>query len=732
MLKIFPIVVIFAAFGITSSKGADVLQLRLTVPRTTGSAMLAGAQSIDAGFTAQLSTFAKVRKITVSEDPLKDLYENKTDIAVVSTASLSSAGADAFAIFDLPFLFSESNGITTARLQNTIGDTILSSLHKQGLVGLGFWNEGTSQLFGAPLHNFDDLRGKKVCVIGSPTAGFTTDANNWAAELKTKSNRLSSQKASNVLATLGATPVNFVESPTVDTQPNPVDAPQNANSWHTTCQYSDVVEATPMSIEKAAMDSYLDFVPKSISSRGFRPLVYAVVVREPTWDAMTTRIQQGLIEQVIIAAVEVNKNAIAQENSALISLSKKGFILTNTYDNNKDKNLALAKKAWRGAAGDDNSDILDLILSVQAQQPATAPAQSSEPATAPPPQSLPQTSGPEKHGEIPLKDFDGDTKVLFATDRRDDVGRDSDPRFRFANTPGGTMSYGVASINSDPDRKLTGGVGKTELSNIDTIGVEDFKRNILSALDKSNDKSVLIYVHGFWTEFREAVLSTKILSDDLNLGKVAVLYSWPSNAQLQLYSSDEDRVLAGRNDFVSFLKMIGGTVGAGNVSVFAHSMGARLTTFALDYMSANSLSPQPPIKQILLAAPDIDVETFNNELPAYKTLVQKRATIYASKFDKALACSGLFHGDRRVGQGGDNVFVSPDVDTIDASDVEQPATVWAKLFSVPCDGGHSYYIDNLSVQQDIHEWIGSGVQPAQRHGLVKVVGKEYWIFKSVN
>ena len=65
-------------------------------------------------------------------------------------------------------------------------------------------------------------------------------------------------------------------------------------------------------------------------------------------------------------------------------------------------------------------------------------------------------------------------------------------------------------------------------------------------------------------------------------------------------------------------------------------------------------------------------------------------------------CSEGLHNDERVGLGGKNIFVSPGVDTIDASEVEKPPwwTPQALMLALPCiGGGHSYYIDNLSVQK---------------------------------
>ena len=118
MLKIILLSVVIASLGIEPSNAADVQRLRLAVPNGPQSALLVGAQSRPDGVAANLSSFARIDDITVSQDPLSDLNDNKTDIAVVPTSSLSSDGVEKFGIFDLPFLFSGGkrlNFCTTAR-----------------------------------------------------------------------------------------------------------------------------------------------------------------------------------------------------------------------------------------------------------------------------------------------------------------------------------------------------------------------------------------------------------------------------------------------------------------------------------------------------------------------------------------------------------------------------------------------------------------------------------------
>lgn len=96
----------------------------------------------------------------------------------------------------------------------------------------------------------------------------------------------------------------------------------------------------------------------------------------------------------------------------------------------------------------------------------------------------------------------------------------------------------------------------------------------------------------------------------------------------------------------------------------------------------------------------------------------------------ALKCSETMHTNKRVGEGGGHIFVSDGIDTIDASQIERPP--WYSVSSYfPCNGsGHSYYVDNVSVQEDMHELMMYNSDPSLRHGLEEVPGSRYWIFRT--
>ena len=72
-------------------------------------------------------------------------------------------------------------------------------------------------------------------------------------------------------------------------------------------------------------------------------------------------------------------------------------------------------------------------------------------------------------------------------------------------------------------------------------------------------------------------------------------------------------------------------------------MGGRLLTRAVQQLSQTSSAGPVKFNQIILAAPDIDRDTFMGLAQAVK-LTAERVTLYASSRDRALNASKRIHG----------------------------------------------------------------------------------------
>jgi esterase/lipase superfamily enzyme len=157
--------------------------------------------------------------------------------------------------------------------------------------------------------------------------------------------------------------------------------------------------------------------------------------------------------------------------------------------------------------------------------------------------------------------------------------------------------------------------------------------------------------------------------------------------------------------------------GAQKIHLIAHSMGNRAVCEALKALSySRSAQPAPLLHHLVLAAPDIDAETFR-QLAAALRQVSDYITLYASSNDKAIAASAKLHKYPRA--GGVPVLVLPDVESIDATAVSTDFL------------GHGYFAATFPVLSDIHELLADDKPAAERFALRATTGVDgvYYMFK---
>jgi esterase/lipase superfamily enzyme len=182
---------------------------------------------------------------------------------------------------------------------------------------------------------------------------------------------------------------------------------------------------------------------------------------------------------------------------------------------------------------------------------------------------------------------------------------------------------------------------------------------------------------------------------------------------------DETNAEWARLDFETFLKDFAAQSDAEHIYLIAHSMGTRVLTGALKELVLEDPSIRDKFDEIILAAPDIDADTFRRDIAPRILAGERGATLYASSGDYALMASKAFAGYRRAGDTAGGVTIAPGVDTIDASS--------AKTDFV----GHSYYGDSSSVLGDLRRLILSRKRAEKRSGLSPVMTYRgrYWTFE---
>ncbi|MEM1065555.1 MAG: alpha/beta fold hydrolase, partial [Pseudomonadota bacterium] len=201
---------------------------------------------------------------------------------------------------------------------------------------------------------------------------------------------------------------------------------------------------------------------------------------------------------------------------------------------------------------------------------------------------------------------------------------------------------GSVTFATSPETGSTG----FSLAAQESYGSRDaFRRAVSSALreEPRQGRDVTLYVHGFNNTYAEGVARLAQLTHDLSLPGVGVHFSWASAANPLGYAYDSDSTLVARDRLEGIINDLSG-VGAQNVTIVAHSMGAFLVMETLRQMAiAEPGSVSRRVDAIVLVSPDIDIDVFRAQAQRIGTLPDD-FIIFSSRRDRALALSARLTG----------------------------------------------------------------------------------------
>ena len=197
----------------------------------------------------------------------------------------------------------------------------------------------------------------------------------------------------------------------------------------------------------------------------------------------------------------------------------------------------------------------------------------------------------------------------------------------------------------------------------------NFWSNIENKLKATNKKEILVYIHGFWNDFRAAAARTAQLAVDLELDGAPVFYDWPSKASA--FSYDADREIATSQvitDYAAqFLSDIVEKTGAEKINVIAHSLGNEVLLRAMEELADNQYRDveDKPFDHLIFASPDVNVANFRS-LVSEAEKIATNMTLYTSGNDIALQASAF---KLEFGRAGDasNRIISKKITTVDTT-----------------------------------------------------------------
>jgi len=293
--------------------------------------------------------------------------------------------------------------------------------------------------------------------------------------------------------------------------------------------------------------------------------------------------------------------------------------------------------------------------------------------------------------------------VFFATDRQAEGSA-------FGQKWGATLRCGNATLTipdgADPSPNRTD-PDLTSTGCSDAAHMAAFMSQVAQAAKSCG--RLLVIVHGYNTTFHSALLHGAQLAMDTQWSCATLLFSWSSEGMFRRYATDIER-----SGFAvpPLLLTLRAARSAGlQISVLAHSMGARLTLGAMGTLCGEAMPWS--VDQLILAAPDIGAEAGNDD---FAHLLERampcthRATVYASDNDLALLTSQSLHGGGlRAGRFTD---ASLDYARAYRSDVARLDVIDAGL--APAEPtGHNYFLLSYEMAHDMMDVL-AGVPIARR------------------
>ena len=279
--------------------------------------------------------------------------------------------------------------------------------------------------------------------------------------------------------------------------------------------------------------------------------------------------------------------------------------------------------------------------------------------------------------------------------------------------------------------------------------VAELQGEIRRRLAQTQRKEVVFFIHGYNNTFDDAAKATGNICHYLGRDFVCVVLTWPAGGKgvFMGYNVDRESSEFAVAEMKKAIRAITGTPGVRAVHFIAHSRGTDVLTSALQqlgieaYSSRSSLSQQLKVKNIVLFAPDIDVDVASTKLfgvvsdPDARYGPKKNpngvfpqgdvhVTIYSSPDDKALGLSSfLFSSNMRLGQ--------QDLDRSNAKAFGEGAGSAGLVDFIEVDGrtdtfGHGYFLSNPAVSSDLVAMIRYGLKPGDPgRPLVEIKGP-FW------
>jgi len=191
-------------------------------------------------------------------------------------------------------------------------------------------------------------------------------------------------------------------------------------------------------------------------------------------------------------------------------------------------------------------------------------------------------------------------------------------------------------------------IGQTELP------LDGMLAQLRTAVQAAPQKSVLVIVWGFRDWFQSAALKTAYTGYVLDINTPVLLFDWPGNQGegRSGYAASRQASDQSAPDLGRMLARVARDTGAEKIWLMGSSMGCQTICDAFAWLDTQPelLQGLPPIDHVVLSAPDVAAQAFDDKFAARIKAQARHLTAYVSSNDRALLMSHWLNRGRRLGR----------------------------------------------------------------------------------
>jgi esterase/lipase superfamily enzyme len=261
-------------------------------------------------------------------------------------------------------------------------------------------------------------------------------------------------------------------------------------------------------------------------------------------------------------------------------------------------------------------------------------------------------------------------RFFYVSNRTLGAGSGS-PEERFINERQENLKFGRFDTQIKPTLGLGMIINPTDWFQNEELIVNDvseldrnaFIKEIREQIEKSPHRSLLVLVQGYRNSFPMTLRMSAFVGHVLDINTPVLVFDWPGDqgSGIRGYRRAQQIARVSGAELAQTLKMVIQEIQPDKLWLLANSMGGQVVTdaFSLLYQQEDLADVQTEIDDVVLTAPDVGQQEFDQQFKHEITALTRDLTVYASSNDRALLASRIVNRQSRLGTNPPDIL-NPD------------------------------------------------------------------------